>query len=110
MWKRDAELLRKHEAFGDFVGKGGDLSYTKIRDKYASLVKTARDKDRRAQWESGVRDDQWGKELITEVDQALGSEEDLREQREAAAEGRLMIVERQERQGQEVRAYLEPTT
>ena len=105
MWKRDAESLKQHEAFTDFVEKGGDLSFTKIRDKYNLLVRMARDKERRAQWESGVREDPWGVDLVNEVDAALATEEDIREERETAAEGRQLLVQRQERQGQEVRTY-----
>lgn len=64
----------------------------------------AKDKYRKAQWESGIREDNWPPELIREVDQALASEEDLREQREAAASRKAMAVLRQETQGAEVRA------
>eukprot|EP00904_Undaria_pinnatifida_P001699 jgi/Undpi1/1152/HiC_scaffold_10.g04614.m1 len=65
----------------------------------------ARDKERRAQWESGVWEDPWGVDLVNEVDAALATEEDIREERETATEGRQLLVQRQERQGQEVRTH-----
>ena len=84
------------------------MSCTKIKDKYSEyklLVNMARDKERRAQWESGVWEDPWGVDLVNEVDAALATEEDIREERETATEGRQLLVQRQERQGQEVRTH-----
>lgn len=103
VWKRDTEKLKDHESFRTFVSRGGELTWKKCRDKFIRLLDVARDKDKKAIWESGVRDDSWGPDLINEVDLALATEDDVREQRQAAAQGKLIVAQRQQRQEETVR-------
>lgn len=97
-----AEALKTVPVFAQQAAQGAVATGAKVRSQYNAIMKKMKDDNDKAAFVSGVRESQYGDQIMRAVDEAITNEDEADEDRARLKASQTADLQRKEQQGEEV--------